>query len=351
MAADLITIMIVGILVGTLFGFVLQRGRLCMNSAFRDIVLLKEYNLVKAVIIALLTCMIGFGIMVLTGIVTLNPKPLTLLGSILGGFIFGVGMVLAAGCASGTTYRVGEGMVGSMIALIGFCIGLVMAKFGLLSSVTMSLQSTPILTAEGTPITLFGALTPVFMLIIGVVGLAAVLYLWVLPVLKARDQEKFIDFSDLKKKVLKDGWPWYTTGLIVGIVNVIAWPIAFYVAGFNYPLGISGGWLSNIQWLLTGFPLAPYLWFGWIVIGIVLGGFIGASVSGELSLRAPKEPKILLQQLVGGIIMGFGAVVAMGCNIGNLLSGIPQFSLGSIVVAGGIILGCWVMAYLMFMRD
>ncbi len=348
---DFIIIIIVGILIGAIFGFVLQRGRMCMNSAFRDIILLKEYKLAKAVVIALLVCMIGFGIMVLTSIVPgLSPKPLTLLGSITGGVIFGMGMVLAGGCASGTTYRVGEGMVGSLIALLGFCIGLIVAKFGLLSQLTVALQSTPIVNADKTPITLFGPFTPILMVIIGAVGFAAVTYFWILPAIKEKKEKKGEEVFDLKTKIFKNGWPWYTTGILVGIVNIIAWPVAFYVAGKNYPLGISGGWLSNAQGVLTGAALIPYMWFGLIVIGIIVGAFVGAIIAGEFKIRAPKDGKILLQQLIGGIVMGIGAIIAMGCNIGNLLSGVPQFSLGGIVVSLGIVLGCWIMAYLMFMR-
>jgi len=286
--------------------------------------------------------MIGFGILVLSGAVKgLNPKPLLIYGSVIGGVVFGMGMVLAAGCASGTTYRVGEGMVGSLVALGGFCLGLVMAKFGILAPAVTALQ-----TEKVAGLTLFGDLTPTFMIILGAVGLVAALYFWVLPARKERTKSE----DSTKDKILKNGWPWYSTGIIIGIVNVVAWLVAWQVASFNYALGISGGWLSNIQWLLTGDPVTKFIWFGWIVIGIVVGGFVGAIVAGEFKLRAPKDAKILLQQLIGGIIMGIGAIIAMGCNIGNLLSGIPQLSVGSIVVGVSIVLGCWIMTYLMFMR-
>ena len=337
--AFLVPVLIAGIIVGAIFGFVLQRGRMCMNSAFRDIILLKEYKLAKAVVLALLVCMIGFGILVVSGTLSLNIKPLHL-GSVVGGLIFGMGMILAAGCASGTTYRIGEGMVGSLVAVGGFCIGLVAAKFGLFADVTTAL------TNDGVKIALFGDLTPIFMIIIGAALFAIVFWKWVMPAMKDKKGDR-----DMKTKIFKDGWSWYVTGILVGIVNIVAWLVAFFVANFNYPLGISGGWLSDAQWILTGATVDKYLWFGFIVMGIILGGFIGSKLAGEFKLRAPKDPKILIQQLIGGIIMGLGAVFAMGCNIGNLLSGIPQLSLGSIVVGVSIILGCWIMTYIMFMRD
>ena len=69
-------LVITGLFVGVLFGFVLQRGRFCMNSAFRDIVLFKDYALLKTVAAAVLVSLAGFAIMDLTGVITLAPKPL-----------------------------------------------------------------------------------------------------------------------------------------------------------------------------------------------------------------------------------------------------------------------------------
>lgn len=342
--ADFFLTMISGLIIGILFGFVLSRGRFCMNSAFRDIMVLKEYSLVKSVAIALATCMIGFGIMGLAGIITWAPKPFTLLGSIIGGLVFGMGMVLAAGCASGTTYRVGEGMMGSLVALIGLAIGAWATASGMLSPIKTALQAQNL-----GAITVFGDLTPLLGLIIGAVLLVVMIYFWVLPAMKEKGGDKLLDFSNMKQKIFKDGWPWYTTGLIIGIINIIAWPVSA-AAGRNYPLGITAGWLGNLKFIALNDATALN-WLTWMVLGCVAGGFIATIIAGEWSLRTPKEGKILLLQFVGGFAMGFGAVTAMGCNIGNLLSGIPQFSVGSIVAAAGIVVGCWIMAYLMFMRD
>jgi len=118
----------IALIIGILFGFILQRGRFCMNSALRDPLLLKDYNLLKGVGVALCVLMVGFGLLSLFPQISLAPKPLWLIPMIVGGLVFGVGMVLAGGCASGTTYRVGEGMMGSMVALIGIAIGVAMVQ-------------------------------------------------------------------------------------------------------------------------------------------------------------------------------------------------------------------------------
>ncbi|QEE18120.1 YeeE/YedE family protein [Promethearchaeum syntrophicum] len=338
--AEFYAVLISGLLIGMLFGIILQRGRFCMNSAFRDIILLKEYKLIKSVALALLTCMAGFGIMGLAGWVTWNPKPLFAYGSIIGGFVFGLGMVLAAGCASGTTYRVGEGMMGSLVALVGLAIGAFTTKSGALSGVTTALQS---VSTGG--ITVFGDLTPLFCLIIGVIGLVVTFYFWVFKEIKAK-REKFFDFSNLGENIFKKGWSWYSTGYLIGIINIIAWPLSA-AAGRNYPLGITAGWIGNLKYLVTG-DVAALSWISWLVLGVIVGALIASLIAGEFKLRTPKEGKTILLQFLGGFIMGFGAVVASGCNVGNLLSGIPQLSVGSIVSSVGIVLGCWFLAFLLF---
>ncbi|MCK7542479.1 MAG: YeeE/YedE family protein [Marinilabiliales bacterium] len=127
---NVMTPVISGLLVGVLFGFALQRGRFRMNSAFRDIILGRDFTLFKALSIAILVEMIGFSILAFTGVVTLAPKPLMWGANIVGGLIFGMGMVLAGGCASGITYRTGEGMMGALMAVLGFGLSALMGGHG-----------------------------------------------------------------------------------------------------------------------------------------------------------------------------------------------------------------------------
>lgn len=336
--------LIVGLLVGALFGFVLQRGRFCMNSAFRDIILLKEFKLAKAVVVALAVLMVGFAIFAMSGVITLAPKPLKIWGAIVGGLVFGVGMVLAAGCASGTTYRVGEGMMGSVVAAFGLTTGALMTAGGVLTELKTALQTTTI--GTGAPLTLFGEageLTPIFMLILGLVGMALMFYFWAWPALKKRRETKepLVKFDNVFESIFKKGYPWWVTGIVIGIVGIIA-----YIAGQGV-LGITGGWMDISKWLTLNDPLA---WPGFIIVGAILGSLIAAVIAGEFKLRVPKNAFTLLKQFFGGILMGFGAVTAMGCNITNILGGVPQLSLHSIITGACIMFGSWIMAYLLFMR-
>ena len=148
-----------GLFVGVLFGFVLQRGRFCMNSAFRDAILLKDNILLKTVFVALLVELVGFSIMDMTGAIAINPKPFWWGANLLGSFVFGIGMVLAGGCASGITYRTGEGMVGAMTAVLGLATAGYFTAAGFLKPFKANLQAaTTVPGADGNALTLHGIL-------------------------------------------------------------------------------------------------------------------------------------------------------------------------------------------------
>ncbi len=347
MAMEFLYMLVVGLIIGAIFGFILQSGRFCMNSAFRDIILLKEFKLAKAVAVSLAVLAVGFSIFAFAGIINLSPKPFAPWAAIVGGLIFGMGMVFAGGCASGTTYRVGEGMMGSFVAAVGLTVGALMTAGGVLSDVSIWLKS-----FNYGQITLVGAfdafILPIFMLILGIVGIALMLFFWSWPVIKRKidAKEPFIKFDNFVEVSFKKAYPWWVTGILIGLILT-----AGYVASGSV-IGITGGWMNISGWLTAGeFSATSSLaWTGFIIFGILIGAMVSAILKKEFKFRVPKDGFTLLKQFFGGILMGFGAVTAMGCNITNILGGIPQLSLHSIIVGVCIMLGSWIMAYLLFMR-
>ncbi len=107
---------------GLVFGFILQRSRFCFTASLRDPYLTGSTSLTKAVLIAFALTSIGFAAIQYGTGVEPYIAPLSLATAI-GAFIFGIGMVIAGGCASGTLMRVGEGFFMNMIALVFFIIG------------------------------------------------------------------------------------------------------------------------------------------------------------------------------------------------------------------------------------
>jgi len=334
-----------GIPVGLAFGFALQRGRFCMNSAFRDIIVLKDYVLLKSVGLAILIQMIGFAALDMAGVITISPLTFFWGANIVGGFVFGIGMVVAGGCASGITYRVGEGMVGAMSAVLGLILVGLMTSMGAFHPVVSLLRNaTTITLADGANLTLanvFGI--PHYMLAFGIAGVA--LIVWGILAKRGEKPAKEEGVS-LGTKIFKRGWGWQATAVVIALVGIAAF-VASSAAGRSYGLAICGGYWTTIKSLLLG-----QNFIGWLAVMLlctILGSFIGAKIAGEAKLRAP-APKVLIQTFLGGCLMGFGAAMGGGCNITHILTGVPQLALSSILNGAFIVFGCWTLAYFWFIR-
>ena len=114
---------------GVVFGMILQRSRFCFTAAFRDPVITGSTSLTRAAFLAVAVGTIGFSALSLYSISTGGKPmgtdsvaPLSIL-TIIGGVMFGIGMVTAGGCASGTLMRVGEGFQLQWVALLCFMLG------------------------------------------------------------------------------------------------------------------------------------------------------------------------------------------------------------------------------------
>ncbi|MTI66077.1 MAG: transporter [Firmicutes bacterium] len=135
---------------GLFVGFILQKSRFCFVAALRDPYLIGGVDLTKAVLIALAITTIGFTIIKYWLVINNEPliglnyiTPISL-ATVIGGFLFGIGMVLAGGCSSGTLMRVGEGFQLQLIVLIFFIIGSTLGAhdFGWWKNTLMSCNKT-----------------------------------------------------------------------------------------------------------------------------------------------------------------------------------------------------------------
>jgi uncharacterized membrane protein YedE/YeeE len=110
---------------GAAFGFVFQRSRLCLVRAFREPFMTGDGEHTRAAALAIVVSMLGFAILKFTDLKDKGEWvfPAAGAGALLGGLIFGIGMVLAGGCGSGSIWRVGEGQVKLLAAVVTFALG------------------------------------------------------------------------------------------------------------------------------------------------------------------------------------------------------------------------------------
>src|SRR6266853_651988 len=139
------------------FGYVIQRGGFCLTRAISNAAIMRDATILRAYVLALLVAMVGVQLLQFTGAVEIPIRPLRWLSNVLGGGLFGVGMILAGGCSGSTWYRVGEGAVGAWVILLGFAMGATTVRLGSLSALRGALQA-PVITVADAPPTLASAL-------------------------------------------------------------------------------------------------------------------------------------------------------------------------------------------------
>lgn len=327
MGVSLATMAVFGIPVGVLFGYCLQRGGFCLNSAFRQIAFERDTRLVKAwlIAVAIQALLLAW----LSGPLQIAPvaAPVFWLAAIGGGFLFGAGMVLARGCTSGNFYRLGEGLIGAYIVLVVFLLALLVTESGVLAPLRAKLRE-PV---WDVPPTLDAAagVSPLWLAL----GLAVLLAFWVARSAPAAAGE--------------GRWHWLQTGLAIGLVGALAW-IASSLTGRYFGLSMVqpvSGWG---RWLALGDPSALN-WAAFMLLGLPVGSAIGARQAGQFEWRLP-YPTRILQQMAGGAMMGVGGSIAGGCTIGHSLSGLAMFSVTSLLATFGIMAGCWAGVYVFFLQ-
>jgi len=357
--------------VGFLFGFFLEKADLCGSSAFSEALMWKDWRKLQGIWVIVVVSMLAFALLAGLDLVKLNPKPLLWVSYIVGGVVFGVGMVLAGGCVSGSLYKSGEGNLNSMAALVGIPIGVMAVEHGPLHGLHETLKSYVIKNADGGPVTFF-SITGLPYWLMAVIIAAATLGVAVYITKKRGKSKEDVKASDMPfmQRVLTRSWKPWQAGVAIGILAAFAY-LSSAASGRNYPLGVTHG-VMHAELLVTDAPLnhvyAPkpkspaasdqatppkpdkkVSW--WLILEIsalVLGSFVSARLTGRAKLL-PKPPEQTVTAFFGGLLVGTGAAIARGCVVGNIMSGLALMSVGSLLFAVVVLLTNWATTFLYLM--
>jgi uncharacterized membrane protein YedE/YeeE len=315
---------------GLVFGYVIQRGGFCLTRAISNVVLTGDATILRAYVLALLVAMVGVQILEATGAVEIPIRPLHWLANILGGTLFGVGMILSGGCSGSTWYRVGEGAVGAWVVLLGFAIGATTVGVGVLEPVRRALQRPAITSWDGTAPTLANVTGLSPWIIIAILSLAGGLWLW-----RGR------------REPVHGKWHWPLTGAAVGIVIAAGW---WASSVGDRPVGIT--FAANTGHLLTypmvGFP-TRVTWSMVMALGVPLGAFAGAWRAGDFRWKLPPGWS-LVKIFAGGLLMGGAALLAEGCNINQGLTNSATLAIGSLLTFASMGGGAWLTLWTLYLR-
>jgi uncharacterized membrane protein YedE/YeeE len=362
-------------LLGVAAGFTVQRSRFCFASAFRDVFLFGNSRIMRGILAGLAVASVGFSLIQFNlvpfpqfGALPAEAHILPVgLSTVIAGLLFGCGMVIAGGCVSGSLYRTAEGYVASAVAVLGIVVGLGALLLtwnwwwdGLLSNERLVWFPAKLSLGYG------GALA---VTLAGILAAYLALLWWesrngltLPPSTKTinRDASFQGQLKSMWRRVFVEGWSPVAGGVILGVLGTFMYLV-------HMPWGVTGELASWAENGLAALSLDPGELRGLsdiggcasraeeggifthpfaMTVGLIAGSGIGALFAGEFKLRFPRQRRRYLQAAGGGLAMGYGAGLGIGCTVGAFFSAIPSFSLSGWLFAlslfGGAYLGVFV---------
>lgn len=348
----------ISLFLGLAAGFVMHRSDFCLAGAFRDLFLFRRTVMARSFVLLVVSSMVLFEAARRFGLLSAYPFPLLYpptAANLIGGFLFGIGMVLAGGCVVGTLYKMGSGSVLSFTAFAGLILG-----SGLYAEVHPSwaafVKSTVLFPGKITVAQIIGIDPAIPILLIALPGLL-LSYAWYKKGALARSAfaagylqpyhaALLLSLIGAASYVLV-GMPLGVTSSftkIAGFFESILFPDHFNSLAFfkNVPLNFTHALTGAV---LTGGPGPRFDALAAIqfplISGIVAGSAISAALLGELRFHYLMPLRQYVLAAGGGILMGLASRLAPTCNVWHLLGGLPILSASSILFFLGMLAGAW----------
>jgi uncharacterized protein len=321
-------------LVGTAAGLVLYHAAFGFTSAWRVFVSDRRGAGLRAQMLMLaLTCCVFFPVLAagsLGGQPVRGAIAAPGLGVLAGAFVFGIGMQLGGGCASGTLYSAGGGSTRMFVVLAAFVAGSLIG-----TAHAPWWNALP----AGAPTSIVQLWGPAFAL---AVSLAAFGGLALLTVVVERGRHgRLVPPTGGPAHVLRGPWPLAAGAAGLALVNIAVltlsgrpWGVTSAFALWGAKIAAAAGlpvaswpyWQAPAQAAALAGPVAADV-TSVVNLGIVLGALLAAILAGRLAPVWRVPARSLAAAVVGGLLLGYGARAASGCNIGAYFSGIASGSL------------------------
>ena len=334
-----------------IFGAVANKTNFCTMGAVSDWVNMGDLSRMRMWLLAIAVAILGAAALGAAGLVDFSKSiyttpNFTWLSYLAGGFLFGVGMTLGSGCGSKTLIRVGAGNLKSLIVYVFLGVAAYMTLRGILGAFRVGVLEKAVVTLPA------GQDLPT--LLSSATGLAKPVSTVLLAVVVAGALLAFV----YKSREFRSNFDYTLGGLVTGLVVVGGW----YVSGVighvaEDPETLQEAFVATNTGRMESFsfvsPLAytlEYLMF-WtdkskiVTYGIAsAAGVIAGSAAYALATRSFRwegfrDAEDTANHIVGGLLMGFGGITALGCTIGQGITGFSTLALGSILTFVAIVAG------------
>lgn len=320
-----------GLVLGVLLGIVLQRSGFCARAALANAFEGQDNAKLRAYLLAVAVALAGTQVLAGLGMVDLGTTPylrasVPLVGLVIGGVVFGAGMLLAGGCPSRIMVRSAEGQGGALLTWLVFVLAIMASLEGALAPLREIATGPAMALSAKTLPALFGGV-PAWTVTAGLVALIGV-FLWTAP----RQSEWW-------------GWKYPLAGALVGGLVAASWYVSIAgISEFDTPATVALAFVAPAQDLIRyltmerlGFPLK----FGSAaVLGVFLGAWVSVIVARRFQWVMPTGVQ-MLRNVAGGVMMAWGGILAMGCTIGQGMAGVATLSVSSFMAVASMVLGAW----------
>lgn len=323
-------LVIAGLTCGLGLGFIVQRSRFCMTAIVSNYVLLRDVRQLHTYLVAILIAVSGVFFLEYSGTVSIvdsiyRSPDIHWFSVMLGGLIFGIGAVMAGGCIGRILALTGEGNLGALLSLLTLCLSATAVYTGLFEPIRIWAYQFGVVRTDNT--SLLSILhIPTWLIALCLVFLSVNIV-----------RHSFKNHMDLNLLI---------TGIILGLLVIAGWWVTGNLATDEFsnqrPTSLTfSGPLVNASLYVTVANEPKNLFGLMLVLGTILGSFISALFSRQFRIM-PIAPDSFIRVFNGGLLMGVGATMSGGCNIGQGLTGLSTLSMESLLAAICIFSGMYV---------
>jgi len=336
-------IALLALLVGMVFGAVTSKTNFCTMGAVSDWVNIGSKDRLRAWFLAIGIAILASQTMHATGVININDAfyltpNFGWLGYLLGGFLFGIGMTLASGCGQRTLARVGSGNLKSLVVLTILGLTAYMTMRGLLALFRVN-----VIEVSNINLTQSGMIDQgIGTLLAAAAGLENIARVNLILAILLGGGLIIFAFAS---KTFRGSFDNVLAGILIGLLIPAGWyitgvigfddfePMRFESLTFIGPTGESLMYLMTFTGSVINFGIAA-------VFGVILGSFLYAILSGRFYVETFTDHADMVRHIVGAVLMGFGGVLALGCTIGQGITGMSTLATGSLMALISIIFGC-----------